>query len=68
MPITRIEDPTVFVGLSYEEAKARIEGYGYSCRLIHQDGRSTYFKPDYDPLRVSISVMSGVVTKAAIGW
>ena len=69
MPIIRIDDPQVFVGISLEKAVAQIEEHGYEARLVWADNRTihTDYKPDYDPLRVNLHALDGKVTKAMIG-
>lgn len=69
MPIVRIENPEVFVGLDLSKAQAEVEAHGYECRLVWQDGRTIHadYKPDYDPLRCNLSAKDGKVVKATIG-
>jgi hypothetical protein len=69
MPIIRIENPEVFVGLEASIAKAQIEAHGYECRIVHVDNRTLHadYKPDYDPLRCNLWVKAGSVVKAFVG-
>lgn len=72
MPIIRIENAQVYVGMTVEIAKKDIEGHGYQCRIVHIDNRTihpeyNFLTPDYDPLRVNLSAVSGKVTKVTIG-
>jgi hypothetical protein len=66
--ILRIDKPDLLVGLTLEKAKEYIEEHGYEALLIHQDG-FTRMTPQggYDPLRVKLHVVKGIVTKAVIG-
>lgn len=69
MPIIRIENAEAFVGVETERAKTEIADHGYDCRVTNMDGRTLHFdlRPDYDPLRVNLWVVKGIVTKATIG-
>lgn len=69
MSIVRIEDPNVFVGLKIEDAKYRVAGHGYDCRLVWADNHTIVpdYRPDYDPLRVNLYAEKNIVTKATIG-
>lgn len=69
MPIVRIENPEVFVGLELASAQRDIAAHGYEARLVHADGRTIVpdYKPDYDPLRVNLHAVKGKVVKAVIG-
>jgi hypothetical protein len=68
MPIIRIEDPDVFVGLALIKAQAEIKDHGYDSRVVWADGRSLHTeKADYDPLRISLHVKDGKVVKALRG-
>jgi len=65
--ITRIENPEIFVGLNIEEAQRRIAEHGYEARIIHNNVWTATIIKDYDPLRIQLSVDSGIITKAKIG-
>jgi hypothetical protein len=69
MPIVRIESAEEFVGLTVKKAMDEIRAHGYEARLVHADGRTIIadYKPDYDPLRVSLRAKAGKVVKAVIG-
>ena len=69
MPIVRIDNPQVYVGMPFDKAKADIIDHGYECRLVWADGHTKHanYKPDYDPLRVNLHTEKGTVTKASIG-
>ena len=64
MPIIRIEDPKVFVGLSVEAARKEIAEHGYDVRVQQA---SLMYKPDYDPLRIVLIVSKDKVTDAFVG-
>jgi len=69
MPIIRIDNPEVFVGMDATKAQREIKDRGYDCRIVWVEGRTIVpdYKPDYDPLRVNLHVKSAKVTKATIG-
>ena len=67
MPIVRIENPQVFVGLSVTDATSQIRGHGYEPCLEWADGITIASNKDYDPLRVNLRVKANVVIKATIG-
>jgi uncharacterized protein (UPF0335 family) len=64
MPIIRIEDPKVFIGLSVETARQEIISHGYDTRVIQ---KNLPYKPDYDPLRICLFVEKDKVIDAKIG-
>jgi len=65
--IIRIGDPEIFVGLNLDEAQRRIAEHGYEARIIHNNAWTATIIKDYDPLRIQLSVDSGIITKAKIG-
>jgi hypothetical protein len=69
MAIVKIEDPSIFVGLSYDDARNQILGYGYSARLVWADKRTIVLDPthEYDPLRINLWVEKSRVIKALVG-
>lgn len=64
MPIVRIEDPKIFIGLSVEEARKRIAEHEYDTRIIQLH---VPYRPDYDPLRILLFVQNDKVVDAKIG-
>jgi len=64
MPIIRIEDPKVFIGLSVEAARKEIADHGYDCRVMQAN---LPYKPDYDPLRICLIIAKDEVTDAFAG-
>lgn len=60
-------DPTMFVGLSLDDARAQIAGYGYSHRVTGVDGVSIRIRMDYDPLRINMKIQNNRVTSATLG-
>jgi hypothetical protein len=64
MPIIRIEDPKIFVGLSTDDARKHIAEHGYDIRVVQTH---LVYKPDYDPLRVLLIVEKDIVVDATIG-
>jgi hypothetical protein len=71
VPIIRIENPGVFVGMDLAKARIEIGEHGYESRVVNEDGQRTTahfdLKRDYDPLRINLWVEKGKVTKAVIG-
>lgn len=68
MAIVRIENAEMFVGLSLNDARSQIVGYGYEARLVYADGKTlvSSFR-DYDPLRVNLYIENNLVVKVKIG-
>lgn len=66
MPIVRIDDPKIFIGMSTEGARRQIVEQGYEARLIASTNHKVH-KPDYDPLRVTLIVEKDKVLEATIG-
>jgi hypothetical protein len=65
--ITRIEDPSIFVGLSYAEALSKIQEHGYEPVLVRSNSVPQVILRDYDPLRVRLTCEKNIVTAAVIG-
>ena len=66
--ILRIDKPDVMVGLTPENAQAYATEHGYEWVVISREN-TVHTTPEggYDPLRVKLSIVKGVVTKAEIG-
>lgn len=65
--IIAIQNPSVFVGLSLDDARSQIAGYGYSSRVTFANGRVLAHVKDYDPLRITLKLDKNRVTEAVIG-
>jgi hypothetical protein len=65
--IVAIENPEVFVGMSLDDARCQIGGYGYTTRITKVDNHHIVVMKDYDPLRVNLQIEGNKVTKATIG-
>ncbi len=58
-------DPQMFVGKSYGDAKATIEGAGYTCKTALNDRRISFrYMTSYDPLIINLVVINNIVTAA----
>jgi len=64
MPIIRIDDPKVYIGMSMEAARRDITDHGYDVRVIQFQ---TPYKPDYDPLRVILIIQKDQIIDAMVG-
>jgi hypothetical protein len=68
MPIIRIEDPKIFIGLSVTDACKQAAEHEYNIRVVKQDSRQgVLYKFDYDPLRLNLFVEKDMVVDATIG-
>lgn len=66
------KDTTVFdinsvVGLTEEDAKAKIAAAGLKCRIRNKDGQAFIGTCDYRTDRVNLGIANGKVTSASIG-
>jgi hypothetical protein len=64
MPIIRIDDPKVYIGMDVEAARRDIISHEYEVRVIQ---KNLPYKPDYDPLRICLFVEKDKVIDAKIG-
>ena len=55
------------IGLSKEEAIAKLNAQGYHARITNQDGKSKAVTADLNPSRVNLHVDNGKVVKAYLG-
>jgi hypothetical protein len=60
-------EPSKFVGLSLDDARAQITGYGYSYRVTMADGVKMPHRRDYDPLRINLKLQDNRVIEAVAG-
>lgn len=60
-------DPSKFIGLSLDDARNQIMGYGYSSRVTKVDGRALIVTRDYDPLRLNLSIENNRVVNVTVG-
>jgi hypothetical protein len=60
-------DPALFIGLSLDDARAQITGYGYSSRVTMVDGVRFPVRKDYDPLRINLKIQTYRVVEATVG-
>jgi len=67
MTIIRIEDASIFIGLTLDKAIGQITDSGYTPLLTKTDKVTKEIVKDYDPLRVLIQTEKDVVTVAKIG-
>lgn len=60
--IPHIEDLNIFVGMSYGDAKAKIEGMGHTCKLSASKKKIHWrVQRDYDPLNITLYVEDNIV-------
>lgn len=66
--ILRIDKPEVMVGLTLENAQSYATEHGYESVVVSREN-TMHTTPEggYDPLRVKLSIVKNVVTKAEIG-
>jgi len=49
------------VGMTYNEAKKHLDGYGYTCRIVVKDDKPLMVKGDIDMKRVNVFVKDDIV-------
>lgn len=49
------------IGMTFYEAKAHLEEYGYSCRIVVKNGSPLMVKGDIDMNRVNIFLENDVI-------
>lgn len=64
--IIKIEDPRIFIGLTYGAAVAKANEQGYTAVLLKSEGIPREIIRDYDPLRVLLITIKNIVTEAKI--
>jgi hypothetical protein len=63
--IPHIEDYAIFVGMSYGDAKAKIEGMGHTVKLSASKNKTHWrYIRDYDPLNITLYVENNIVKLA----
>lgn len=61
------EELAALIGLTEDEAQAKVEGAGWVFRVLERDGESFPATADYREDRVNVTVAEGVVTAATMG-
>jgi hypothetical protein len=63
--IPHIDDLEIFVGMSYGDAKAKIEGMGHTIKLSASKNKPHWrYQRDYDPLNITLYVENNIVKLA----
>jgi len=63
--IPHIDNLEIFVGMSYGDAKAKIEGMGHTCKPSISKVRPHWRnRRDYDPLNITLYVEDNIVKLA----
>lgn len=61
-------DAEIFIGLSYGDARAKIEGIGYTYKVVSSKIRPHWRTwRDYDPLNINLYVENNIVVAAYRG-
>lgn len=66
-PSDAVPTPDSFVGMNFEEAKAKAEKADLPHRVVKKDGEEYPVTRDYRPERLNFTVEKGVVTKVTNG-
>jgi hypothetical protein len=63
--IPHIDDLTIFIGMSYGDAKAKIEGMGHTVKPSASKNKIHWrVQRDYDPLNITLYVENNIVKLA----